>query len=183
MNDYLEQENYTVTDDGFLVAVKIEADPFARTPWEDSDCHGPVRSGYGDKRPGEVILSEDRGYKRFYDFQGAVAKARKDGWGCKRPTATKGEQAHYAALEDMQYLRRWLNEEWRYCVVVVELLAMPGGYDPHEDEPADYTPADFSCLGGVEYDVYDENQGEYLSEIVAELTTELLAQYRPAKAA
>ena len=156
---------------------------YKRQPWEDSDCHGPVRSGDGDKRPGEVILSENRGYKHFYDFQGAVAQARKDGWGCKRPTATKGEQAHYAALEDMKHLRRWLNDEWRYCVVVVELLAMPGGYDPDEDDAEDFTPADVACIGGVEYDDSDRENAASIQEVVADLTTELLAQYRPAQAA
>lgn len=119
MNDYLESPHYSVTPDGFLIAVKIEADPFSFAPWENSDCHGPVRTGHGDKSPGEVILAEDRGWKHFYDFQAAVAQARRDGWGCRRPTKTAGEKAHYAAMADMQYLRRWLNNDWCYCGVTV----------------------------------------------------------------
>lgn len=83
----------------------------------------------------------------------------------------------------MKHLRRWLNEEWRYCVVAVELLAMPGGYDPDEDNAEDFTPADFACIGGVEYDYSDRENAAYIKEFVAELTTELLAQFRPAKAA
>jgi hypothetical protein len=181
MNDYLESPNYSVTPDGFLICVKIEADQDAFPPLENSDCHGPVRHiGHGEKAPSEVFLSADHGW--LYDFQAAVAQARKEGWSCNRPVKTKGERAHYAAMEDMAYLRRWLNNDWQYCGVIVELLAMPGGYDPHEDEPDEYTPTATESLWCVEYDPSDPEQGEYLYSIQADLTDTLLAPYRPAKA-
>lgn len=184
MNAYLESPNYTVTPDGFLICTKIEPDDDADAPWDNSDCHGPVRtSSRDDKRPGEVIIGEYRGCRHYYDFQAAVAQARRDGWGCKRPTTTKGETAHYAALEDMQYLRRWIDGDWTYCGVVVELLAMPGGYDPDEDEPDDFTPAETASLWGVEYDPASSETDDYLCEIVHELTDEMLCAYRAAEAA
>ncbi len=180
--EYLEAPHYSVTHDGFLICAKIAPDPFSDAPWEHSDCHGPVRHiGHGEKAPSEVFLSADHGW--LYDFQSAVAKARKEGWGCKRPTKTKGEQAHFAALEDMAYLRRWLNNGWCYCGVVVELLAMPGGYDPDEDDPEDFTPAACESLWMVEYDTSDNGHAAYIQQIVADLTSTLLSPYRQAKAA
>jgi hypothetical protein len=182
MNDYLESPNYSVTPDGFLICVKIEADQDAFPPWENSDCHGPVRHiGHGEKAPSEVFLSADHGW--LYDFQAAVAQARKEGWSCNRPVKTKGERAHYAAMEDMAYLRRWLNNDWQYCGVVVELLAMPGGYDPDEDDPEDFTPAACESLWGVEYDTSDKGHVPYLQQIIGDLVCELLAPYRQALAA
>lgn len=66
----------------FTVTARIVRDEHMGAPWEEHDGHGPV-SEWTDraKRPGERVLNEDRGSKRYYDFQEAVKIARRDGWG------------------------------------------------------------------------------------------------------
>lgn len=68
---------------GVWFVATIHSDSDRGAPW-DNDCgHGPVMAGWEgrDKRPGELILSEDYGRKRFYDFKEACKIARRDGWG------------------------------------------------------------------------------------------------------
>lgn len=168
-------EKYTiVTTDGFLVRVELEPDQDSGPPWEDCDCYGIVDTGRRDKAAGEVILHEEHGYRWFYDFKKSVEKARKGGWGCARPTRTKGERAHYAVMEDMKTLRDWLRGDWEYCVVVVSLLAIPGGFD-EDDDANDFTVATDERLGGVEYGMGDNL---YIRESVDNMIEELLHPYR-----
>ncbi len=108
---------------GYTVRVQIDVDLDAGTPWENCDGHGPV-SGWErrNKLPGELILCEDRGSKRFYDFAAAVKIARRDAWDTKPyNTGTAGERAHRAVMADYEYLRRWCNYQWRYIGVIVTL--------------------------------------------------------------
>lgn len=75
--DTLEAEH-----DGLRVVVTVHADDDAQAPWDREDGHGEVSDWTRrDKEPGERVLCEDRGAKRFYDFAGAVKLARRDGWG------------------------------------------------------------------------------------------------------
>jgi len=80
-------------------------------PWLESEGHGPVSDWTTrDKRPGELVLSEDGRARRFYDFSAACKLARADGWDaapCNTGQESKRQQAQKAALSDFGYLRRW----------------------------------------------------------------------------
>src|SRR3546814_6962135 len=68
--------------DGFTLTASTVHDDSMGAPWEEHDGHGEVTDWTRrDKAPGELILSDDGGSKRFYDFQGACEKARAEGWG------------------------------------------------------------------------------------------------------
>lgn len=80
----LDGETLTLEVDGFTVMATIHDDPDSGPPWKEHDCHGWVtRWTSRDKAPGELVLNEDHGSRRFYDFAGAVRLARRDGWGAK----------------------------------------------------------------------------------------------------
>lgn len=67
---------------GRTFAARLEYDQDHGTPWENEDGHGEVSDWTSrDKAPGELVLSEDRRSKRFYDFAGACRTARVEGWG------------------------------------------------------------------------------------------------------
>lgn len=109
--------------DGYSVRVHVDYDQCMGAPWEEHDGHGPVSEWTTrDKRPGERVLSEDRGSKRYYDFAEAVKIARRDGWGSQGDDGMKpGEKAARAAARDFEYLRRWCNDQWHWVVVGVEV--------------------------------------------------------------
>ena len=93
-------------------------------PWQAHDGHGEVsewtRRG---KKPGELVLCEDRGSRRFYDFAGSVGKAKSEGWNTAPYVwKSKGEQAAEAARADYEFLRRWCANDWHWCGIVVTLL-------------------------------------------------------------
>ena len=106
---------------GYSVTVESYVDEHMGPPWEEHDGHGDVSKWTTrDKLPGELVLSSDRSSKRYYDFAGAVKKARAEGWGVSdgkgnaRVFATKGEQAHAAALADYEHLKAWCDDEWHW---------------------------------------------------------------------
>lgn len=76
-------ENWTIFDyEGRKFAAKIERDENHGAPWDECDGHGDVSElTRRDKAPGEFVLYESRGAKRFYDFAAAVKRARAEGWG------------------------------------------------------------------------------------------------------
>ena len=106
---------------GYSAIVKIMRDEDGGEPWKNEDGHGPVSEfERRSKRPGELVLNEDRDWKRFYDFAEAVKIARRDGWDTKPyNTGTAGERAHRAAMADYENLRGWCNDEWHYIGVIV----------------------------------------------------------------
>lgn len=135
--------------------VELVDDQDHGAPWEECDGHGPV-SGWTrrDKLPGELLLNESHGDKRYYDFAEACRIALRDGWdhtASKPPSApdcpdcacvqdgkclcipskpslqeTPRQQAARAARADFECLRGWCNDEWRYVGVVVTLLNPDG---------------------------------------------------------
>ncbi len=80
-----------VTHRGRTFRVEAERDDDAGTPWDDSDGHGPVSEWtQRAKLPGEMVLTEDRFRKRYYDFAKACRMARREGWGfLPEPLVTK----------------------------------------------------------------------------------------------
>ena len=75
-----DSEDFTLCDGAFRVTIHHDQDHGA--PWDEHDGHGPVSDWTTrDKAPGELILSEDRRSKRYYDFAEACRVARRDDWG------------------------------------------------------------------------------------------------------
>ena len=90
-------------------------------PWDKEDGHGDVSEWTTrDRFPGEMVLIEDQGEHRFYDFQGAVKRARKEGWNTSPyEFETPGEQAQAAVMANFEWLRKWCVGEWWYCGIIV----------------------------------------------------------------
>jgi hypothetical protein len=136
----------TFEHEGHQFKVAAYRDEGMGAPWDEHDGHGPVSEWTSrDKRPGELVLNETRGSRRYYDFQEAVKIAKRDGWNVKPYNwPTKGRQAHEAAMADFQYLKGWCSDEWCWIWIEVQLLDDSG--DAIEMDEASAT------LGGIESD-------------------------------
>lgn len=154
---------------GLTFRLDIESDDFGHMPWDESDGHGPVSDWERRaKLPGERVLVEDRGAKRFYDVKGALALAKKDGWGLGEQELTilraqlnreptRGEILARAVERDFDYLRRFCQGHWEYVYVVVTLLDVDGRDTPERES-----------VGGIESESYD-----YIEETAKELAEEI----------
>lgn len=136
MSDNYKTEELTLPS-GNCFKVTFSYDDY-ESPWEAEDGHGDVSEWTRrDKKPGEVILCQDRNSKRYYDMQGAIQKAKAEGWCCDSvlPTDTRGQKAVKAAQADFEYLKAWCNNEWWYCCLHVVMLDKNGeklqGYDDY----------------------------------------------------
>jgi len=148
--------------------VKTFYDSHMGAPWLEHDGHGPVTDWeFRDKAPGELILNEDRdGSKRFYDFEAAVAIARRDGWSAnaadyeawKAGTLTTGQRAERAARADYERLRGWCEDSWHWIGIQVAPLCDCG--EAVEDKA--------ESLWGIESDC-----GDYFDSIVTELVEQI----------
>jgi hypothetical protein len=122
----------TRTHNGITITVRWYYDTDMGAPWKEHDGHGDVSEWTErDKAPGELVLKSDRYRKLYYDFAGAVRKAREEGWDAEpfnKGQETKGEQAEKAARADFEYLRAWCNDEWHWCGYTVKI----DGYDYDE---------------------------------------------------
>lgn len=149
--------------DGATYARRAEEDTCHGAPWEEEDGHGPV-SGWErrEKSPGEMILVEDHGARRFYDFAEAVRIARRDGWDAEPFGGTTGERANRAALADFDNLRRWCAGDWHYVGVIVA---------PVCECCNSVAEAASVSLWGVE-----SSAGDYLDEVSRELADEIAAE-------
>lgn len=134
----------TIELKGLTFRVEVKPDDGSMgAPWDEHDGHGAVRMvrgfvlGEGPKNPGERVLHSDRGTAWLYDWQGAMALAKKDGWGLSPEEKAKfaarlgraptvGEVRTEAVQRDFDYCRRWLNGDWHWCGVVVTLLDVEG---------------------------------------------------------
>jgi hypothetical protein len=149
---------------GVTYAAKLERDEYHGAPWDEECGHGDV-TGWErrEKAPGEMVLCEDRHAKRFYDFAGAVKRAKAEGWNAAPfyppGEETKGQRAHKAALADYNRLRAWCNDDWCYVGVIVAPIC------PCCDEVKD---DEAQSLWAIESDA-----GEYLFEVAQELAAEL----------
>lgn len=100
---------------GKIYTAKVEQDIHQMIPWKQWDCHGIViENPRRNKRPGEMILYSDRGYKVYYDFAETVKIARTK-WGAK-----SGKEAAEMAMADFERLRKWCNDQWQYVILTVE---------------------------------------------------------------
>lgn len=124
---------------GFKLRVNVRLDNDMGAPWEEEehDEHGAVSDwkSKDDKAPGErMMMSGDGGSYRFYDWQGAIQKAKAEGWGinneAKQTLAkrkgkpvdalTRGEIIEAAVQADFDYLAGWANGEWHWLGYTTE---------------------------------------------------------------
>ena len=136
-------------------------------PWKEEDGHGEVTDWETRaKRPGELILSESRNHKRFYDLAGAVAKAKAEGWRAPdselHPEWTEGQEAHHAAMADFERLRAWCAGDWRYSIIEVFPLT----------EDGDELRSKAAALSGLQSD-----DSGYLEAVLIELAAEVLESH------
>ena len=149
----------------FSFRVEWFYDDDSDAPWDREDGHGPVSDWERrDKKPGEMILCEDRGSRRFYDFAEAVKIARRDGWNtAPHEWPTSGARAHAAAMNNFEYLRRWCNDQWHYCGIVVTLLDVDGEPDSID-----------ASLWGIESEC-DDHHADVIKDLIDECLDQITA--------
>ena len=162
----------TITVNGREFNVELTHDDCMGPPWKEHDGHGDVSewrqqdyAGNIPTSPGERVLWRDsRGWDALvYDWQGAIAKAKADGWGLcddelrkladklgREPTA--GEIRERAVQRDFDYLRRYCAGDWWFSVITV----------------TDPISGFYECIGGVESDCDD-----YVNELAKELAEQI----------
>lgn len=171
---------------GYTFRFTTERDEDMGPPWKEHDGHGPVSEWTTrGKLPGERILvsdGRDNPSRRYYDIQGAMKIALKDGWGprhcaiCGKEepgqelgphaidhsfTAERKRQTAARAVErDFQYCADWANDRWSWAYVRVVLLDEHGAVTGESES-----------LGGIE-----DNADDYLTEIGYELAEEILSR-------
>lgn len=165
---------------GFRFRLDVAPDSDTSAPWDHEDGHGDVRAAssyYGrpDKKPGERLLWHERGEYLFYDWQGTMQKAQREGWGLtdesrarlaarlgREPTA--GEIRAEAVQQDFDYLRRWCEGDWCWIRIRVMLLDVEG-------EPV----SEFvEYLGGV-----DSGSKDYVDECARDLAAQIVHEIKP----
>lgn len=166
---------------GRSFVVGIFPDDDTAPPWERAEGHGGVSDWTTrDKAPGELILNADGRSRRFYDFAGACATARRD-WGLSPENVaalesklgrkpTRRQIAAEAARLDFEFIRGWCNDSWRY--VGVALFELPrDGSRISPEEFADSQPwgrTESAALWGIE-----SCAEEYIQETIVELFWEI----------
>jgi len=155
------EEGDIIERHGKRYRVNTESDHLGE-PWKEHDGHGPVSEWTRRaKRPGERVLCEDRGSKRYYDAEEATKIAKRDGWDGPPYGGTARQKAHRAVQADYDRLRRWCNGDWCWVgVVVTEICTCDKGHE-HDGESA--------SLWGIESDA----GGDYLEQVANELIDEL----------
>ena len=164
--DYVcEDDKITCTVGPFTCTATVYRDDDSAAPWDRDDCHGPVSDWTTRaKRPGERILSEDGGHKRYYDLAAAVKAAYTDAWQTSpETTGTKGQIAAASTEHDFNVLKAWCDDEWWYCGIAVTVAcqdtSLTGRYD--------------HALWGIEAN-YPNAKNEYLAEMANELLSEAI---------
>ena len=157
-------DSFTFTVDGRDFVARVEPDTDHGAPWDECDGHGPVSDWTRrDKRPGEMVLAESRGERRYYDFAEACRIARAEGWDAPPyRTGTARQRAARAALRDFEYLRAWCSDEW--CYVTVAVVPICPCCNEADESRAEY-------LGGVE-----SSDESYIREVAEELAGQIPAR-------
>ncbi len=124
-----EFDSEKIKIDGYTLAIKYSYDEDCDAPWDNEDCHGPVRKSRNphneyksDKRPGERPLNcaTSREIQFYYDWQAAMQAAKTEGWNTEPFDAPN--KAARAVQADYEYLRGFVNNDWIYCFIEVALL-------------------------------------------------------------
>lgn len=164
-------DNDTFERGGHNFRVQLPFDEDMGAPWEKHDGHGIISEWTSrDKAPGERVLCEDHGHKRYYDIKATIAIAKKDGWGCSHGSLKDGKYTHShktkkeavacAVDQDFERMKAWCNDEWHWCGVVVTML---------NDEDEETELAD--SLWGIE-----DDSDDYLDDVANELADNLIAR-------
>ncbi len=171
---------------GHYATATIKYDPDAEAPWNDAG-HGQVRDVAADysrprgKKPGEIVLGGGgRGHFWLYDFAEACKTARLDGWGYHGKSVeehraaglTLRQIAANAARDDADALAAWLNGDWYFVGVVVQIFDANG----HE-------VGDDCSLWRIEcnYPAPHKPRGQvndYLTEVANELLADAIDELR-----
>jgi len=140
-------------------------------PWDEHDGHGPVSDWTRrDKKPGELVLSEDRGMRRFYDFQQAIAMAKAEGWNTEPYNwPTKGAQAQAAVMADFKHLQDWCNDRWHWCGIQVALL----------DDDGELTERHASLWGIEDMPGSNAYHFEVIADLIAQIEHEIARNTYP----
>lgn len=132
-------------------------------PWEEHDGHGIVSDWTTRaKLPGERVLVSDRNSKRYYDVQGTMVIALRDGWGPMIEGKTRRESAALAVDRDYENLRAWCNDEWHWIGIraVAQVTLDTNGVIQHLSSGG---------LWGIESD----SDKAYFAEVAAEELADL----------
>lgn len=163
MNNIIE--SYDIERNGVTYRVQHLVDDFQGLPWEEHDGHGEVSEWTTrDKRPGELILCRDRQSRRYYDFAGAMKKARAESWGNplselnRKLGLTPGQVAERSVLADFTYLQGYVLGDWFYVGVYVFPL----------DGEGNQLESRGQSLWGIE-----STDDDYLKEVALELIHEI----------
>jgi hypothetical protein len=171
MNAY---DSWTFEHNGRAYRAELHHDSDHGAPWDESDGHGPVTDWVRrDKLPGEMVLAQDGGSRRYYDFAEASRMAKRDGWGLSPDAVAKlalalgrapapGDIRRAAVMADYDHLRRWCDGDWHWCGVVVV------GAETGEDR----------SVWGIESDA-----GDYLKETARALAEDLASEEAASDAA
>lgn len=145
----------TRTHEGRTFRVDVVFDESTSAPWDEYDTLGTVSDWTRDRKPaGSKVLNEDRGSFRYYDWAGAVAKARKEGM--------TGADAAEAVEREFTRLRRWCENDWCWVGVVVTPLTPDG----------DALDSMSDSLWGIESDA-DDHIDEVTRDLMYSLTKTL----------
>ena len=149
------------------------------SPMDDAG-HGPWRCTRGQKRPGERVLYRDHHNRNFaytylYDVQAAQQQALAENWGIPadalpNPNPTYRQIAAKAVELDMAYLKGFLEGDWGYVGVIVEI------FEDYQDEPVDQ-----DSLWGVE--TLNDNPRQTAQEMAEALIESHLEKRRKAEIA
>lgn len=151
---------------GYVAVFALHCDVDMREPWKEHDGHGDVSEWrpLDSKQPGELVLCVDRRQALFYDFAGAVRKARSEGWGAKGDEGmAPGAKAAHAARADFERMRGWCRGEWRWIGASVSI-------------ERDGAEVQAESLWGFESD------GDYWQDVCAELLAQCLYAEKKARA-
>lgn len=163
-------ETRDIEKNGKTYRVEFHTDDGMGAPWKEHDGHGIVSNWESrDKKPGEVVINEDHGSKRFYDVSETTRIAKRYGWGLndearaelakklgRAPTA--GEVRAEAVRLDLERMAGWCNDDWHWCGVEVFPLTDDG----------DELRSKAQSLWGIESDA-----GAYFDEVIAELIAQI----------
>lgn len=156
---------------GHWFLVEVERDEDMGEPWKVHDGHGVISQWTcRNKLPGERVLVEDRGSRRYYDIEATMKRAKRDGWGLDAKDTedltkklgrapTKGEIIAEAVEQDYQRMKAWCNDDWYWVYVKVTLLDVGGKKTEFRNS-----------LGGIDGD----DQEDYLKEVAEELADECI---------
>lgn len=140
MSDAYDTDTITLDGRKFLVSYFVDSDHVL--PWAESQGHGEIREACATydnlkKKPGERVIHSPHGTYWVYDFQGAIKKAKLEAWGLSdedhealkkslERAPTKNEITVAAVEKDIYYCSGYLNDDWYWSGVGVQIVGADG---------------------------------------------------------